>query len=147
MAKKDGVEYVSNNVEAQKLLDKMEDNILLAIGAFVDGEAVSRAPVGTYEGGKTGGNLRSSIRHIVDKGKKTVRIGTPVEYAIYVEKGTGIYAEKGDGRKTPWLYVDDMGIGHFTRGMKPQPFLQPAVDENISKIKSIIKAVKFGGIG
>lgn len=56
----------------------------------------------------------------------------------YVEFGTGIHAEKGDGRKTGWFYVDDKGEGHYTRGNKPHPFLRPALTKNRTKIKEII---------
>ena len=79
--------------------------------------------------------------YVVDKKDKAVRIGSDAEYAIFVEKGTGIYA--AEGRQTPWFYVDDMGVGHFTHGMKAQPFLTPAAEDNINKIDEIVKKVKF----
>ena len=46
------------------------------------------------------GRLRSSIAHEVDKGKPPLwaRVGTNLEYAPYMEFGTGIFAE-GDGGK------------------------------------------------
>lgn len=58
---------------------------------------------------------------------------TPLEYAPYVEYGTGLFAEKG-GRKTPWHYKDDKGKWHTTRGQKPHPYLRPALFENKNKI-------------
>lgn len=139
--------YVSNVHKAKNLVDGWEGKALEAIGMFIDSEAVLRCPVGQYGFGMVGGNLRSSLTYVVNRNKHMVTNGTPVEYAIYVEKGTGIYASNGRGRKTPWVYQDSAGNWHRTVGMKAQPFLTPAVEDNINKIKEIVKAVKFGGIG
>jgi hypothetical protein len=62
-----------------------------------------------------------------------VTIGSNLFYSIYVELGTGIFAEKGNGRKTPWVWKDFNGKWHFTRGMKARPFLRPAVEERTGK--------------
>lgn len=90
------------------------------------------------------GTLRASITtEIVDE--ETVRTGSPLEYAKYVEFGTGIYAEGGDGRKTPWLWkvesrkwAANFGIERGStilwHGSHPHPFLRPAFDENKDKI-------------
>lgn len=85
------------------------------------------------------GNLRNSITHVVDEDEPAVYIGTNVEYAPYVELGTGIYAEGGGGRPTPWVYQDAKGNWHYTRGNKAQPFLKPAVAEHADKYREIIK--------
>jgi len=99
----------------QKLVDK-----LTLAGEVVVSAAIQKCPVDT-------GNLRGSINSEVDEGKLSVRIGTPVEYAPYIEFGTGEYAENGMGRKD-W------------KGMKSQPFLRPALIENREKIRGIINA-------
>ncbi|KIL45761.1 HK97 gp10 family phage protein [Jeotgalibacillus soli] len=58
----------------------------------------------------------------------TVEVGSSI--AIYLEFGTGIYAEGGDGRKTPWVYWSDkLNRWVFTRGMPAQPFWFPSVDK------------------
>jgi len=51
------------------------------------------------------------------------------EYGAYHEYGTGIYAEGGKGRKTPWVYFNERA-GHYvtTKGMPAKPFARPAVD-------------------
>lgn len=85
------------------------------------------------------GNLRNSITHVVNEDEPAVYIGTNVEYAPYVELGTGIYAEGGGGRPTPWVYQDAKGNWHYTHGQKPQPFLKPAVAEHADKYREIIK--------
>jgi HK97 gp10 family phage protein len=65
---------------------------------------------------------------------------TPLEYAPYVEYGTGKFAVNGDGRKdVPWHYQDDKGEWHTTSGQKPQPFMGPALNENREEILRIIK--------
>lgn len=78
------------------------------------------------------GILRASISHAVDAENSSVSIGTNVEYAPYVEYGTGIY--NPEGRKTPWIYTTADGQTYISHGQKAQPFLQPAVDSNLDKI-------------
>lgn len=93
----------------------------------VERSAKSNAPVQT-------GALRSSISHKVNMGSMEGVIGSTVEYAPYVEIGTGIYSTQGGGRQGGWFYVDASGQGHFTMGSHPQPFLKPAMDTNLSAI-------------
>lgn len=86
------------------------------------------------------GNLRNSITHVVDDGETAVYIGTYNEYAIYVELGTGIYAEGGGGRPTPWVYQDAKGNWHYTRGNKAQPFLKPAAADHAGQYRDILES-------
>lgn len=81
------------------------------------------------------GNLRNSITHKVLENE--VHIGTEVEYAIYVELGTGKYAE--GGRPDPWVYQDDEGRWHWTAGNPAQPYLKPAVADHKQTYRNIIK--------
>lgn len=98
--------------------------------------------------------LINSITYVVNDAEKTVTIGTnaqsdsgqwpngyeaqPSPYPIYVELGTGIYAENHDGRPTPWYWYDmKTKQWHFTRGVKPRPFLRPAVEEHIDELREI----------
>ena len=87
--------------------------------------------------------LRSSVAHATDEGEKAVYIGSNLEYAVYNEVGTGIYAEGGGGRKDPWVYVDDKGVGHRTVGMKPIHFLKRAAEENRDEyMRAVEEALK-----
>lgn len=86
-----------------------------------------------------GGTLRDSITHVVDEEEPAVYIGTNVEYGPYVELGTGIYAEGGGGRPTPWVYKDAKGNWHYTRGNKAQPFLKPAAADHASQYRKILE--------
>ena len=93
----------------------------------VERSAKSNAPVQT-------GTLRSSITHKVSPGSLEGVVGTTVDYAPYVEIGTGIYSSMGTGRQGGWVYYDAEGNRHFTMGSHPKPFLKPAVDDNLSAI-------------
>lgn len=99
-------------------------------GSQAEGYAKDLVPVDT-------GRLRNSISHKVDDGEPAVYIGSNTSYAPYVELATGIYAE--GGRPTPWVYQDENGNWHWTRGNKAQPFLKPAVADHAKEYQSIIK--------
>ena len=114
---------------------------------------------------KGDGGLMNSITSKVDV-EGTEIVGTvfsTLDYAPYVEFGTGLFAEKGNGRKdVPW-YIH-IGYGakditpeavaryHFpvaygkngekfaiTSGSHPKPFLRPAFNDNKAKIKQILR--------
>jgi HK97 gp10 family phage protein len=134
------VNFESNLKNVKKALSNKEEKSLKLIGELLEGQAKLMAPVGQ----KAGGDLRQSIEYKVFAGgkEKGVAVGTDLHYGIYVEKGTGIYAKEGDGRKDPWVYYDPLtGQFYRTEGMKPQPFLEPAAMRNVSKIKNIVEKV------
>ena len=119
-------------VKLQNMADesKIQQQLGLAC-ALVERSAKKKAPKDT-------GALRRSITSKVDG--LTGIVFTPLEYAPYVEYGTGLFAENGAGRKdVPWNYQDDKGEWHSTRGQKPQPFMRPALNENRTEIIRIIK--------
>ncbi len=92
------------------------------------------------------GILRASINSDVALEESQIigRIGSSLEYAPYVHNGTGIYAVDGNGRKTPWGYEVKSGKYkgfHWTRGQRPQPFLQNSVIKN----KAVIERLLGGG--
>lgn len=126
--------YKSNIDEVIKTLEQKTHITAVAVGEFVKSEAKLRAPNDL-------GNLIAGIGYMIEKtGKNTnVIIGSQAEYSIYVEKGTGVHAEDGNGRLTPWAYEDREGNTVWTVGQEPQPFLRPAVEGNINRINSIIK--------
>ena len=68
----------------------------------------------------------------------SVYIGTNVEYAPYVEFGTGAKNTPG-GRPDSWVYIDDEGRAHHTGGNKAKPFLKPAVADHVQTYKKIIE--------
>ncbi len=116
-------------------LDNLEnidlDEVLNKACILVENDAKRNAPVNT-------GNLRNSITHKVD-GTEGV-VGTNVEYAPYVEFGTGLFSSLGDGRQdVPWRYQTADGQWHTTSGQNPQPFLQPALDKNRDDVINLFK--------
>ncbi len=97
---------------------------------LVENDAKRKCPVDT-------GQLRQSITHTINGA--TGIVGTNVEYAPYVEYGTGIFAAAGNGRQDRWSYEDAEGNWHSTIGQHPQPFLEPALAENEKEIIQLFK--------
>lgn len=93
--------------------------------AMVERTAKQLAPKDT-------GALRRSITSKVE-GTKGI-VFTPLEYAPYVEFGTGLFAETQGRADVPWCYQDDEGNWHSTSGQKPQPFMRPALNQNRAEI-------------
>jgi HK97 gp10 family phage protein len=124
-------EIARYDIAVKKITEQMYDALELC-GQLVEDSAKLLVPVDT-------GNLRGSITHKLMREENEVRIGTAVEYAPYIEFGTGEFAENGQGRKGGWFYVDDKGNKHFTFGNKSQPFLRPALYNNKSNIDKIFK--------
>lgn len=116
-------------------IDKLDDisNLETKLGdacALVEASAKKKAPKDT-------GALRRSITSEVNGTEGVVY--TPLEYAPYVEYGTGLFAESGGRMDVPWNYQDDKGVWHSTSGQKPQPFMRPALNENREEIIRILK--------
>lgn len=69
-----------------------------------------------------------------------------VKYAEFVEFGTGIYNEHGDGRKTPWKYQKRDGTWVTTRGSRPHPFIRPAFRAHMGELTQYMrKAIRVDG--
>lgn len=126
-----------------KIIDKIEDfddvremtSAMQDACNIVESAAKDKAPKDT-------GALRRSITSKVEVTGNSIEgiVFTPLEYAPYVEYGTGLYAENGNGRKTGWAYEDEKtGEIIWTRGQHPQPYLRPALEENKDKIINMIK--------
>lgn len=112
--------------ELIKRLERLggEDQLNKSLGqacAIVERAAKQLAPKDT-------GELRRSITSKVEN--KQGIIFTPLEYAPYVEYGTGLFAEEGGRQDVPWNYQDDKGEWHSTSGMKPQPYMRPALNQS-----------------
>lgn len=125
-----------NGNEIRKLIKERGIVALEKCGLTAEGYAKRLCPVAKINGG----TLRNSITHVVDESEPCVYIGTDVEYAAYVELGTGIYAEDGGGRQDAWSYQDENGDWHRTHGIKPQPYIRPAITDHLETYKHIIKS-------
>lgn len=128
-----GIEAVAKKLQSLEDVEKMGKNMQKAC-ALVEREAKKKAIKDT-------GELRRSITSKVDIEAGIVNgvVFTPLLYAPYVEYGTGIFAEVEGRKDVPWNYQDDKGEWHSTSGMKPQPFMRPALDENKEKVLEILK--------
>lgn len=105
------VTYRSNRREVLREVERRTNVMLTKIGLFVEGESKVRSPVDT-------GNLKGSIDSEVARNNKSVQIGTNVEYALDVEKGT--------------------------RKQRPQPYLTPALEDNIDNIGRLAEETMRG---
>ena len=125
----EGLDNVSELLEG--LQDERKEKAALGKACgLVERAAKQKAPKGN-------GELRRSITSKVE-GEVGI-VFTPLEYAPYVEYGTGLFAEEGGRTDVPWSYQDDEGEWHTTSGMKPHPYMRPALNENRENIKRILK--------
>ena len=159
-----GFEFKDNSKEVLSAFDGAILRALTRMGFAAEGYAKDLVP--TNKQGY-GGTLKNSISFKVDPAKKEVYIGTNLEYAPYVELGTGAFAKGGGGRPGWWVYVKDgdsskgkgatktytfeeakqvMAIlrskgldAHMTRGQKPQPYLAPAVKNHKQTYRNILE--------
>lgn len=132
------MKFLDHSDEAKEVLKQATIQWLFQACMLVEGQAVALAAVNTSR-------LRNSIDYVVDEAELIGYVGTNVEYAIYVEMGTGEFAENGMGRKGGWVYQDPSGEWFFTWGQEPQPYLRPAFRKNRSEIEALAKEI-FGGI-
>lgn len=126
------IQITDNSGEILRALEEKKKAALEGVGIQAEGYAKRSTPVDT-------GRLRDSITHAV-RGDD-VYIGTNVEYGIWLELGTGIYASDGKGRQSPWGYYDRNGKYHVTRGTKPRHMLKKAASEHTEEYKRIIEAI------
>ena len=150
----EGLEAILEEIE--DLVDKQDmEQALGRACAVVERAAKEKAPKDT-------GELRRSITSkVVDKdGVLEGIVFTPLEYAPYVEFGTGLFAEGGNGRKdVPWfipisnefplskaekyhMRIFEGSNGQkfaMSFGQKPHPFMRPAINENRTKVMRILK--------
>ena len=120
-------------------LDKLADTKQLndtmgQVCALVERDAKQNAPKDT-------GALARSIQSKVENNNGSIQgvVFTPLEYAPYVEFGTGLFAESGGRTDVPWSYQDDEGNWHTTKGQRPQPYMRPALTENRDQILETLK--------
>lgn len=86
--------------------------------------AINLMPVDT-------GYLRESTSIDFKDGGMTGVISIGSSYAIYVNYGTGIFAEGPGGsraKKIPWSYKSHDGKWYTTKGQPAQQFWEPAID-------------------
>lgn len=131
------------NVDSKQVLkESIEKNMKM-----VQGEAKLLCPVAEEKGGGLRNSITTNVKE-TDRGI-TATVSTNMEYAPYVEFGTGKKGENSGGDKYPgplsykqdkWLVVipalknnDDKGI-RWIDGQPAQPYLYPALKNNEDKV-------------
>ena len=121
------VEFIDNSDQVLAAFRESVERALEKCGLVAEGYAKKATPVDT-------GNLRNSISHRASE--NAVYIGSNVEYAAYVELGTGHHYP--GGRQDSWVYLDGKGNWHRTNGQQPKPYLKPAVADHKDQYRNII---------
>ena len=124
---------VSTSIANSRNLNSINDALISGVSTaamLVQGSAKNKAPVDS-------GTLRQSIR--ADKAKiqgenVTATVSTNLEYAPYVEFGTG-----SRGQSTNTNTEVEVSYRSDWRGNKAQPFLWPALRENRNNSIKIIR--------
>lgn len=141
------INKTEDNTQAVKdALQVAKQKALTIIGLKLEKYAKALCPTGrspytspwtgkTYvKKGYRGGTLKNSITYEVQE--DTVAVGTNVEYAPYVELGTGPYF------KAPpdWEQFTAPQGGGIGKGyVHPRPFLRPAVEDHLDEFEEIMK--------
>lgn len=127
-----------NSGEILYACDSAIDDALTIIGIKAEKYAKARCPTGTPEStgikGYRGGTLKNSITY--DVHDKTLSIGTNVEYAPYVELGTGPYFEAPPA----WEEFNVPGSKGIGKGyVRPRPYLKPAIADHLKEYEDVIE--------
>ena len=73
------------------------------------------------------GKTKGSWEHRVNENQMEAEVGSRYKNALWEEFGTGIHAQHGDGRKTPWVYKNPKDNKFYvTVGKKPRRALYKA---------------------
>lgn len=133
-----GVNFTDNSSKFLSELEDVKERILELIGEKAEGYAKKLCPVGTVEStgkkGYRGGTLRNSIAHRVQG--DVLSVGSNVEYAPYVELGTGPHFEP----PPEWeRFESEKGKGVGRAYVKPRPYIRPAIEEHRDEYEDIAK--------
>ena len=141
------VQFTDNSDQALNELERVKARILSTIGMKAERYAKKLCPVGTTEStgkkGYRGGTLRNSINFRVNVTTDTLEVGSNVEYAPYVELGTGPHFVP----PPEWeRFEAEKGKGVGKAYVKPRPFIRPAIEEHRDEYKKIAeRELKKGG--
>lgn len=139
--------FYDNSKAVLEALEDAKAKIQMMIGMKAVGYAKKLCPVGTREStgkkGYRGGTLRNSITFRVDatSDDKTLEVGSNVEYAPYVELGTGPHFVP----PPEWeRFEAEKGKGVGKAYVKPRPFIRPAIEDHAGEYENIAKKVLKG---
>lgn len=140
--------FQDNSREILEALSDAETRILTIIGLKAEGYAKKLCPVGTTEStgkkGYRGGTLRNSVTFRVNAAgdEKTLELGSNVEYAPYVELGTGPHFVP----PPEWeRFESERGRGVGRAYVKPRPYIRPAIEDHKEEYQRIAERELRGG--
>lgn len=133
------VQFTDNSAKFLAELERAKAKTLETIGLKAEGYAKKLCPVGTPEStgiaGYRGGTLRNSITHRVENGD-TMALGSNVEYAPYVELGTGPHFQP----PPEWeQFTTERGSGVGKAYVKPRPYIRPAIEDHRNEYEDIAR--------
>lgn len=100
----DGIQFEDNSAVVKDALHRAGISWLHEAGGELEAQTKRNSRV---DKGKT----RNSFSYHVDESQGECTVGSPDENAIWEEFGTGVHAEQGKGRKTPWFVRVDTYTG------------------------------------
>jgi len=109
-----------NTAAFQRKVDDRAFDYLMKCGFWVQGKAVEKVPV---DEGTLMGSIDVVPFTVLATRSTTVRVGSNLEYASPVEFGT--YAQR-----------EPIAYDTHTPGMRPRPYLRPALDELIQSLRT-----------
>lgn len=141
--------FVDNS---KKVLDDFQgqlDKVLEECGQLAEGYAkaiLTERPMSGQSWYTRTGRLRNSIAHVVDD--NTAYVGSNLDYAPYVEYGTGPKAEgtTADGisiigrHDVPWFFKDAEGNGHLSYGIEPSHMIKNSIADHAKEYKDRIES-------
>lgn len=106
------VKFEDFTIKVMEAIDERANAVLEECAGELESQAKRNTRVDTSK-------TKNAWKHHVDDDNHEATIGNTEENSIWEEFGTGEHALNGDGRKGGWVYVDEEGHGHYTRGKKP----------------------------
>ena len=122
------VEFIDNSIAVKNAIRSAAIKWLYEAAGEIQGQTMRNTRVDS-------GDTKQSWQYKVDEAALKATIGSNLQNAIWEEFGTGQYALKGDGRKTPWSYQDKNGRWHTTKGKKPSRAFYKAYTMKKSQVK------------
>lgn len=130
-----------NTREVLEALENSVEKALTEIGIKAEKYAKENCPVGSEKTtgikGYIGGTLKRSITFEVesDEDGGTVTIGSNVEYAPYVELGTGTEFEP----PPEWEQFEAKRGSGLGRGIRARKFLRRAIEDHLNLYRKIVE--------
>ena len=137
-----------NGISADKIVDSMKKELEYCMNDLVldmKNDATDKVYTETSKATKRTGQLSDTMKASSEwQGSKLVgKVQCQVEYAEFVEHGSGEFSDEHRGSRTGWYskHVSSKGKQYtiYHRGQKPKHFMLRTVDEYRPKIKSYFK--------